>query len=397
MQLHVLVAALVLTSALATSGFSQTFQPRTARISGSESAAAATSVSRDLLQLYGQTKSASTEAAVTSIARACTKVLQDGARTEVDRNYAASLFAWALNRRGEIRSELAASLVEQGQAAEATKMDSLAADDFETALEYAPDNWRTCHNYAISLAMKGDYQQAIAKLTRAIELKPEYANAYFNRGELHFELQQFESALADYSAAVRLNEQDPQYFNSRGHCRFMLEAYEEALTDYRQAAQLASDSAVYQTDLADAYQFLGRWKEAASAYRSAVAINNKFPRAYQNAAWLMATCPEAEFRNAELALSAARKAIEMGSGRTATSLDTLAAATAAAGKIREAAALQRQAVDMSTDDAERLEMVQRLKLYEQGQSYVQPQRLAAGKQTSAIRTASGSEASSSRR
>ncbi|MEZ6136613.1 MAG: tetratricopeptide repeat protein [Pirellulaceae bacterium] len=360
---------------------SQQFAPTQA----AQSTQNANGISRDLLQLHAQTESANTEALVTSIARGCSKIIPNANRSDADRQYAASLLAWALNRRGEMRNQRAADLVNAGKTVEAASLDKLAAEDFETAIEYAPRNWRTRHNLAIALAMQSKYPAAIEQLSEAIDLNPDYANARFNRGELYFELSQYTQALRDYSAAIELDARDPQYYNSRAHCRFMLAAHDDAIADYRRAAELATDSAVYQTDLADALQYLGQWEQAAEAYREAVAINNKYPRAYQNAAWLMATCPDPAMRNTELAKASAKKAIELGLGRTAQTLDTLAAAIAATGNHGEASKLLRQALQMTSDPEEKAEMASRLTLYERGQAYLQPEKQAHAQ----IRTASG--------
>ena len=352
----------------------------------------ASGVSQDLLDIYAETKTANTEQAVTAIARTCSKIIPSPSRSKIDREYASSLLAWALNRRGELRSERAAKLVEQGQFAEADKLDGQAAEDFETAIDYGPSNWRTHHNYAISLAMKGEYQKSIAEFTSSIKLNADYANSYFNRGELYFETEQYGQAIEDYSKAIALDLEDPQYYNSRAHCRFMVEDYASALEDYQTAAKLAEDSATYYTDLADAHQFLGNWKDAASAYRMAVSVNGKFPRAYQNAAWLMATCPDESIRNTELALAASKKAIELEGKRSARGVDTLAAATASAGQMDQAMKLQREALALASDD-ERQELSQRLQLYQRGEVYRQPRPMAsvAGQDHSGqfkIRTAS---------
>lgn len=372
------------------------FQPRNNRPAPSQQAAQASeqAISQDLLTIYEQTHTATDEASLTAIARACSKVIPDKQRNSTDRKYASNLFAWALNRRGEIRNEEAANLVEQGQVDRASSLDQQAAKDFETAIQYNDKNWRIHHNLAISLAMKGDYLRAIKEFSAAIDLNPDYANAYFNRAELYFELSQYVQALDDYTQAIVHSETDPQYYNSRGHCRFMLEAYDDALADYVRAAELGADSAAYATDLADAYQFLGRWSEANTAYRQAVAINSKYPRAYQNAAWLMATCPDPKYRNIDLALSAAKKVIELTGERSPQALDTLAAATAASGQHRDAAKIQQEALQLANKN-EKDEMAQRLRLYQHGQAYLQPGATKAiASQTSnvgsRIRMASGS-------
>lgn len=351
------------------------------------------SVSADLLSIYEQTRTVKEESQLTAIARSCSKIIPDAARSKVDRDYAANLFAWALNRRGEMRNEQAADLVEQGKIDQASSLDLQAAKDFETAIQYNPNNWRTHHNFGISLAMKGDYVRAIKEFSAAVDLKDDYPNSHFNRAELYFELAQYPQAIEGYTQAIALNESDPQYYNSRAHCRFLLEQYDDALADYVRATELGTDSAVYATDLADAYQFLARWEEASKAYRTAVAINSKYPRAYQNAAWLMATCPDPKHRNVDLALSAAKKVIELTGQRSPHALDTLAAATAAVGSHAEAAQLQQEAIRSAVKE-ERAEMSQRLALYERGQSFIQPtlSQAVAGQTSNAssrIRTASG--------
>ncbi len=329
-------------------------------------------ISADLLDAYRKTQSVTTEAEITAIARICSKAVPDTKRSKADREYAASLLAWSLNRRGELRSAAAAEKVEAGNLQDADALDAKALEDYKTAAEFAPKNWRVHHNLAISLAMKGQYKNAIDQLNTVIDLKDDYANAYFNRGELNFELQQFPQAIRDYSRAIELTNNDPQYYNSRGHCRFMLESYEDAIDDYRRAVELGADSAVYHTDLADALQFTGKWKEAAELYRQAVAINSQYARAYQNAAWMMASCPDKKFRNTELAVSSAKKAIELEPAPSMRAFDTLAAAYAATGKMSDAVKNQKRAIQLAAE-GERDEMKQRLALYERGEAYVQPE------------------------
>lgn len=391
-----------LASTLPSITHAQQFQPRgQATRSAAQNRAVQTvpAVSQDLLGIYQGTKSAKSDAQVTEIIDACDAIYQDRSRSAVDRNYALSLVAWGANRRGEMRSDAAAEFVRQGNFDQADRLDMLALRDFERATKLAPDNWRAHHNLAISLAMQNGFQRALEEFSEAIELNPKYANSYFNRGEIYFELENYSAAIQDYSQAISIAPSDPQYFNSRAHSHFLLEEYEVALEDYKLAAKLAGDSATYQTDLADALQFLGRWEVAARAYQQAVAIDNRYARAYQNAAWLMSTCPEPEFRNPSLALAAARKAIELQGGESAGTLDTLAAATAESGKHDEAVTLLQKALRIVQDSTEQEEISQRLHLYEQGMDYRQPkplQPLASGDQglppnavpQSPIRTAS---------
>ncbi len=332
---------------------------------------AKSAISQDLQDVYSQTGLAVSADDYTKIARFCADVIQSPQRSKADRDYAKNLLAWSLNRRGEVRGDEASQLVEEGKIAQAEKLDQQAAEDFATAIQYAPNNWRTVHNYAISLAMQGKYALAIEQFSQVVSLNDQYANAFFNRGELYFETKKYSLAVDDYSQAIALVPSDAQYFNSRGHSQFMLSRYEPALEDYRQAVKLGADSAVYHTDLADALQFLGQWDEAARQYREAIALNANYGRAYKNAAWLMATCPDAKYRDTELALSAARKAHAMDGDGDFRTLDTLAAAMAATGDTRQAVKVAEQAMQ-TAPVADRPELMARMKLYQQGRAYVQP-------------------------
>ena len=93
----------------------------------------------------------------------------------------------------------------------------------------------------------------------------------------------------------------------------------------------------------DTYSDLGQYAEAAKDYRAAVRLAPKMGRAYQSAAWFMATCPDEHYRNDKLAIEAAERAIEL-DGADYRNLATLAAAQANAGMFEEAKATQEKAI-----------------------------------------------------
>ena len=53
---------------------------------------------------------------------------------------------------------------------------------------------------------------AIADYTKAIELKPDLAEAYNNRGNTYYNRGEYEQAIIDYNHAIDLN---PNYTNAR--------------------------------------------------------------------------------------------------------------------------------------------------------------------------------------
>ena len=62
----------------------------------------------------------------------------------------------------------------------------------------------------------GDYQGAIADYDRALELNPQFAQAYYNRGNAKRTLKDYQGAIADYDKAIELNPRFAQAYYNRG-------------------------------------------------------------------------------------------------------------------------------------------------------------------------------------
>jgi tetratricopeptide (TPR) repeat protein len=56
----------------------------------------------------------------------------------------------------------------------------------------------------------GDYDGALADYNKAIEIDPESATAYFNRGNTHYRLGKKDEACIDWSKAKQLGDESAQ-------------------------------------------------------------------------------------------------------------------------------------------------------------------------------------------
>src|SRR5262249_46344085 len=113
----------------------------------------------------------------------------------------------------------------------------------------------------------------------------------------------------------------------------------------------------------------GAYDLALADFRIASRKHPQSPKAYNEAAWLLATCPDPSIRNAEEAVAIAEELQRL--WPSAEYLDTIAAAYAAAGKWKDAVATQQRAISLSGGDAARAEEFQRrLVMYEKRQVYL---------------------------
>jgi len=304
-------------------------------------------------QAYDESRAAESERQYSSVITLCEQGIQAGV-SEDTKEYAQRLMSWALNRRGQLR---AGRGDEEGGLA-----------DFEAAVQYDKTRWRAFHNRGVSLALAGRHDEAIADFTRTIELNPKYAKAFSNRAELLLEQDKSQDALTDFERAIRLAPDDSMAYNGRGLAYYRLGKYRYAVRDLTKALQLDPKNAAAFVNRGKLYGKLGYYARALRDFQHAVDSDPELGRAYQGAAWILATCPDEKYRDAEQAVAAASRAIELDGDDDPVYLDTLAAAHARAGRFDMAqdaivAALER------TPEMKQKELVDRLTRYEKKETY----------------------------
>ena len=136
-------------------------------------------------------------------------------------DFANTLMAWALNRRGQFHAD-------HGEQEEADQA-------FEQALKLEPHNWRALHNRGVSYAQAGKFAEALDDFSQVIEINPLFAKAFANRATLYCQSGDLEIALDDYHRACRL---DPKMLVAQiglGRTCHLLGRREEALDAFNRA------------------------------------------------------------------------------------------------------------------------------------------------------------------
>jgi serine/threonine-protein kinase len=112
----------------------------------------------------------------------------------------------------------------------------------------------------------------------------------------------------------------------------------------------------------------GEYNKAIGDCTEAIRLDRKFASAYNRLAWLLATCPDSEYRNGKTAVQYAMKACELSKWKNPGFLDTLAAAYSEAGEFTEAVKWQEKAIELAPEE-EKANCRFRLHLYKSGESY----------------------------
>jgi protein O-mannosyl-transferase len=112
-----------------------------------------------------------------------------------------------------------------------------------------------------------------------------------------------------------------------------------------------------------------RFGEAAAHYAEATRLNPDYVPAYNDRAMILATCPEARYRDGKEAVESATRACALTGWNQPACLDTLAAASAEAGDFGAAAAWQEKAIGLLHDEHKKDDYRSRLALYRAGKPF----------------------------
>jgi serine/threonine protein kinase/Flp pilus assembly protein TadD len=107
-------------------------------------------------------------------------------------------------------------------------------------------------------------REAIAEFSKAIELKPDFLNAFAERGRLYMELGQPAEALADAARAIELGSESPRDWFCRGWAYMRLAQWDRAIVDFSKALEMEPRYSQAHEHRAYAYSILGEWDKAAT-------------------------------------------------------------------------------------------------------------------------------------
>ncbi len=311
------------------------------------------SVAELLISAHQLSLEAKTAADYSQIEQECAAAIGQGAKDD-QLGFARQLSSWALNRRGQLRSD-------EGE-------QELANADFHAALEFNPRNWRAMHNRGVTFAQTGDFAEAFDDFNGVIQLNPMYDKAYANRATLYVQAKDLQSAIKDYENAIKINHKFATAHVGLGRVCHMLSRWDEAIEHYTAAAELEPTSADIFCSRGDLQADMGRYGEALADYARTIELDQEFAHAYRNGAWLLATCPDERFRDPENAVLGAKQALECSYGEQHIALDTLAAALASNGQFEEAITTVTRAVDLAPENA-KYTYLTRLQLYQDSQPF----------------------------
>ncbi len=157
-----------------------------------------------------------------------------------------------------------------------------ARDDFDRVIRGNPNFAPAYYNRGQAKHACGDLIGAVSDYSKAIEFNPSHIKAYYGRAWIKYEMGNYQEAVTDYDAILKLNSKDARaYFYRGGAWKAMGRSF-TALADYSRAIELNSkyvDAYFFRGDLKDS---TGDFSGALSDYSSAIKYDPTHADAYNN-------------------------------------------------------------------------------------------------------------------
>ena len=157
-----------------------------------------------------------------------------------------------------------------------------AESSLRKAIELKPDFADAHNNLGIILKTQCKLQEAESSLRKAIELKPDDAMAYSNLGSVLRDLGKLQEAEIFCTKAIELNPGFADGHNNLGNILRDLGKLQEAEKSYTKAVELKPDDAMACSNLGNVLRDLGKLQEAESSTRKAIKLKPDFAMAYSN-------------------------------------------------------------------------------------------------------------------
>lgn len=155
-----------------------------------------------------------------------------------------------------------------------------AIRNYSHAIEMNPQYLDAYKDRAYLYHCNGEYDEAIRDYTEAIKLDPQNADLYCNRGSAFHGKKELELAISDYGAAIGLNPKTIEAYFGRGNIFLNQRDYDQAITDYSRVIELSPQYAEAYERRGRAYMYDGNYQYSIKNLSKAIELDPELIDAY---------------------------------------------------------------------------------------------------------------------
>ena len=157
-----------------------------------------------------------------------------------------------------------------------------AFKSFQKAVDLKPDYAEAQYNLGVTIHELGQVDSAIKCYEKALAIQHAYPNAHNNLGQILLESGQPDAAMNHFEWAVAYQPEFSEAHNNLGSSLLALRQVNTAVTHYEKAVAIKPDYQLAYNNLGIAYQRLGEIDKAFKSFERALAIKSDYAKAHHN-------------------------------------------------------------------------------------------------------------------
>ncbi len=129
----------------------------------------------------------------------------------------------------------------------------------------------------------GNFEEALKNFKKAIEINPDYENAYYNMGVVLLDnYDKPKEAIDSFRKCLSLNSQNAAAHNNIGNSLRSLGRLKEAIYALNKSTLIEPNNAVYYSNTGNVLRDLGEFNKAIETYNKAILLKPDYAEAYYN-------------------------------------------------------------------------------------------------------------------
>ncbi len=157
-----------------------------------------------------------------------------------------------------------------------------AIEHFTNAIQLMPEFAEAYIDLGFAYFSKGDLDIAIDNYDKAIELDSQLARAYNHRGNAYQERNETDRAIKDHNLAIELDPNDAIFYNNRGIAYGERREPNLAIKDFDKAIDLKPDYELAYNNRGAVYRSKGEYDKAIEDCNEAIRLKSDYAEPYSN-------------------------------------------------------------------------------------------------------------------
>ena len=153
---------------------------------------------------------------------------------------------------------------------------------FELAVNLKPDYVEAYKNLGITFKDLNRLNEAVKSFEQAIAIDSNNAVLHFYLANIFEELEQFENSIIHHQNAIEINPKFSESFNNLGNVLKRHKRLDDAIENYQNAIEINPNFPEAYNNLGNIYKDLGKFRIAVKNYQKALEINQNFAEAFYN-------------------------------------------------------------------------------------------------------------------